>query len=126
MMKKFIFTIFFSLGIAASLPSRIEADKYTFLPLSPKQAVIAYASMYYAPAEPLLKLATCESNFNPKALGDQGMAFGVFQYHKATFEAFSRLMGQSLDYYSYYDQSKLTSWVWVNHPELMKQWTCFH
>ena len=73
----------------------------------------------------LLNLSQCESSFIWDAKGDHGHARGIFQYHKPTFERYSKMYGQKLDYYSSEDQAKLTAWVWKNHPKEMRAWTCY-
>lgn len=57
-----------------------------------------------------------ESNFscNPKGHNDGGRAFGVAQFHKPTFQMFSKEMGEQLDYYSCHDQIKLLAWSIAN------------
>ena len=93
--------------------------------LSVKETIAFYAEQNGANKEELLKVAKCESSFNPKATGDGGRAKNIFQYHYPTFVAFSKLMGEDLDYHSYTDQSKLTSWIWVHYPQYKKHWTCY-
>lgn len=84
-----------------------------------------YATNYKTSEETLLAVCRCESNFEPKAVGDHGLAKGIFQYHKSTFEDFSSLLGEKLEYTSYKDQAKLTAYVFAKHPELRKHWSCF-
>jgi hypothetical protein len=93
--------------------------------LSVKETIQKYAELHQVSAEQLLTVAKCESSYDPKALGDNGKAANIFQYHKATFIGFSKLMGEELDYHSYEDQAKLTAWIWKYHPEYRNQWTCF-
>ena len=38
-------------------------------------------------------------------------ANGIFQYHKPTWDRYSRLMGEELDYHSAHDQAKLTAFI---------------
>lgn len=92
--------------------------------LSVKETIAFYAELNNTSYTEISKVAFCESSFNPKAKGDSGRAFGVMQYHKPTFEAFSKLMGEELDYYSYNDQLKLTAWIWANYPQYKSHWTC--
>lgn len=93
--------------------------------LSVQETIIKYAELYNVSKEELLTVSKCESSYNPKAIGDNGKAVNIFQYHKETFIGFSKLMGEDLDYYSYEDQARLTSWIWANYPQYRNQWTCF-
>jgi hypothetical protein len=45
-----------------------------------------------------------ESSWNPYAIGDNGKAYGLAQFHKETFDMFSKKYGISLDYYNSKDQ----------------------
>lgn len=93
--------------------------------LSVKETISYFAEIHDANETELLGVAKCESSYNPKATGDGGKAKNVFQYHRPTFEAFSKLLGEKLDYYSYYDQSKLTAFIWKNYPQYKNHWTCY-
>jgi len=89
------------------------------------QMIECFANLYGASKEELTIIAKKESNLkpNPKGHNDGGNAYGVYQYHKPTFIRFSKMMGEELDYYSYYDQIKLTAWIFANKPELKSHWT---
>lgn len=92
---------------------------------TPKEQISFYASKYGASEKELLAVAKCESQFNPKAVGDKGKAKNIYQYHKPTFDSFSKLMGEKLDYNSYHDQAKLTAYIFSKHPKLKSHWTCW-
>ncbi|HBM45676.1 MAG: hypothetical protein UT05_C0004G0018 [Parcubacteria group bacterium GW2011_GWF2_38_76] len=68
-------------------------------------------------------IAYCESNYVPNARGDNGKAYGVYQFHKPTFEMFSRLKGEKLDYYNPEDNIKLAIWALANDKE--NHWSCY-
>lgn len=93
--------------------------------LSVKETIEKYAEIHDVSVEELLTVAKCESGYNPKAVGDGGRAVNIYQYHRPTFDRFSKLMGEQLDYYSYYDQAKLTAWIWKYYPQYKSHWTCF-
>ena len=109
-----------------TVPVMAEAPKPVTPPkvLSVKETIELYAEVYDANVDELLDVAMCESSLNPKARGDGGRAVNIFQYHRPTFDRFSNLMGETLDYYSYHDQAKLTSWIWANYPQYKNHWTC--
>lgn len=100
------------------------------IPLTPQEYISLYAYQYGAVETELLKVARCESNFKPDAIhyndGGKGKhSVGIFQYQEATFEGFSKLLGEELDYYSYHDQAKLTAFVFAEYPRLKSHWTCW-
>ena len=107
--------------VIAQAPVKVEPPKV----LSVTETISFYAELHGANLSELLTVAKCESGYNPKAVGDGGRAVNVFQYHRPTFNSFSKLMGEELDYYSYLDQSKLTAWIWVHYPSYKSHWTCY-
>lgn len=83
--------------------------------------VIQYGGNFFE----LAKVIQCESSFNPYPIpGDSGEAFGVAQFHKPTFEAFTKQMGVKLDYYNPLDQLRVMVWAF-NHG-LAHHWSCFN
>jgi hypothetical protein len=118
---------FFLLGIGIfCIPS--YQTSYARTP-TPREFISLYALQYGAVESELLKVATCESGLNPNALhkndGKKGNhSVGIFQYQRQTWERFSDLMGEDLDYYSYADQAKITAFVFANYPQLKSHWTC--
>lgn len=107
-------------------PLKAEAPLETVkpIPTTVKGMISYYAEKYNTSERELLAVANCESSYNPKARGDGGRAANIFQYHKPTFDRFSKEMGETLNYDSAHDQAKLTSWVWKNKPQYKRQWTC--
>lgn len=108
-----------SVPVMAEAPIKVEPKV-----LSVQETISYYAKQYGVSEYELLKVSKCESSYRPNIYGDGTRAFGIFQYHKPTFIAFSKLMGEQLDYYSYNDQAKLTSWVWKHYPNYKSHWTC--
>lgn len=100
----------------------IPVDPHT---LSPKEVITYYSDLYGADEAVLLAMADCESNFNPRAVGDGGRAHNIFQFHAGTFARYEKLFGEDLNYHSYHDQSKLVAWIAVNKPESLKEWTSY-
>ncbi len=128
-MSNFIYKIIVSISILlitttqpiqAQAPEPIEPPKV----LSVKETISYYASINEVSERELMLVAKCESSFNPKATGDGGRAKNIFQYHKPTFDSFSKLLGEELDYHSYNDQAKLTAYIWANYPKYKSHWTC--
>lgn len=70
-----------------------------------------FAEQYGVDSSLVKKIVQCESQGKETALGDGGRAYGLMQYHKASFERHAELFGEELDYYSSYDQIKLGTWA---------------
>ena len=58
---------------------------------------------------PIECLIRFESGGNINAIGDNGKAIGILQFHQATFDLFSERYGLELDIYSPKDQILLAS-----------------
>ena len=116
-----MFLVMLPLVAFQAKPTRAEA------PLTPsvKDLIITYADKYNTDETVLLKVAKCESGLKTNVYGDGGKAYSVFQYHQKTFDRFSDLFGKDLDYKSAEDQIELTAWVFAEHPELRKHWSCW-
>lgn len=72
----------------------------------------------------LLRVAECESNFRIDAVGDNGLARGLWQYHRPTFDLFGKQSGmEGLDYYDWQDQTTLT--VWAFRTGKAYHWSCY-
>lgn len=125
-MRKFIykFIAVLALAITMSVPVMAQAPMQEVKTLSVKETISFYAELNNISSSHLSKVIFCESSYNPNAIGDQGLARGLAQFHKGTFDYFSKLMGEKLDYYSYNDQVKLMSWIWANYPQYRNQWSC--
>ena len=70
-------------------------------------------------------MAQCESGLKHKEVfGDHGVAYGVFQFHEATFNSFRKTAGMpELEYKDLESQIKLASWAFDNNLEF--HWTCY-
>ena len=71
-----------------------------------------------------VEVAQCESGFLTDAIGDNGLAFGVFQFHKTTWNMFNEEFEVNLDYFSWKDQVKMDSLAWKRGYE-QRHWTCW-
>lgn len=92
--------------------------------LTPKEQLEVFAQEYGASFTELDRVAKCESGYR-MVYGDGGLAYGVFQYHRPTFEAFSKVKGEKLDYYSSYDQMKLTAFIFSKGEKYKYHWSCY-
>lgn len=86
------------------------------------ESINKFAKEYNIPARWLTNLATCESSYGTRLVGDGGNARGVYQYWNRTWEWFEKLSGMDLDRESYFDQSRLSAWALANGYG--SHWTC--
>ncbi len=101
------------------------ADDSVVVPIKPptvQESISTYATQYGISPSKLLLIAKCESGFRQDAIGDKGLAIGIFQFHQTTWDMFSLKMGEHLDIHSYADQAKLAAWAFANN--LSTHWSC--
>jgi hypothetical protein len=91
--------------------------------LTPTQYADKYAEQYGIDVSVFKKVMFCESSNNPKAVGDGGRAKNVMQFHRPTFDSFSKRYGKELDYNSYKDQIELATWMFSKGYQ--GHWTCY-
>lgn len=77
---------------------------------------------YGVKPETVKKIAFCESSYRYNAVGDGGHAYGVMQFHKPTFDGFSKKYGKEYDYKSTLDQVELASEM-ISKGNA-RHWTC--
>lgn len=78
----------------------------------------------------LVAVARCESELKTTAVGDNGKAYGVYQFHQPTFEMFARMMREdgtiakdvSLDYRDTEHNIRMASWAFSTERDW--HWTC--
>lgn len=89
-----------------------------------KELIEFYADMYGVKKEVALKVAACESEYKTTALGDNGKAYGVFQFHKPTFTEFAKKFGDdSLEYKNVEHSIELA--MWAISQGKGAHWTCY-
>lgn len=73
----------------------------------------------------MISIAKCESSLRHEGIyGDGGKAYGIFQFHKPTFEEMKRKAKMpDLEYTDQDDQVNLASWAIAN--KLGSHWTCW-
>lgn len=113
---------------AQDIPTPLES-----LPDKPSQEQIKqavnYVMSYNDLDESFYRVAECESNFYYYAYGDYDRksktykAYGIFQFHKPTWNYFQKLSGLKLNYYSTKDQIKMALWAWKNGKQ--NHWSCW-
>ncbi len=90
--------------------------------------IIAMSS--FAGVDPvfMVRLARCESNLNPEAVGDKGKAYGLYQWWQKSWIYYNKIYKTNLDRESWIDQVKLSTWVirdygtddWINCSKFIK------
>lgn len=132
-MKRILKTILFVFAISALIPAYTQSDQVPVVKdeeviLSPIAYADKYAEQYQIDASVFKKVMFCESGNNPNAVGDKGLAKNVMQFHKSTFDLYSKqfynIFEIKLDYNSYHDQIELATWMWSNNQQ--SNWTCYH
>jgi len=132
-MRKAIATMFALMVIAIPLPNQFSANSITTAEvpyknldnLSVVELIEHYSAIYGQDPALMKKVAECESKYNIKALGDSGRAFSVFQFHKGTFNNWSKEKGEKLDYKSYHDHIKLAVWAFSKGESYRGHWTSY-
>lgn len=84
-----------------------------------KQRIADLSQKYGLDYEQLSSVIQCESQFKTSATGDKGLAFGIAQFHLATFNGFCKG-----DYYNTFDQLECMAYMFsINQA---KHWSCFN
>lgn len=71
----------------------------------------------------LVCLAREESRFDPKAIGDNSKAVGVFQFHLATWQSFRRQMGLSTEDLRGCEKESTRTTAWAVANGLSRHWS---
>lgn len=89
-----------------------------------QEKVNQFSNIYSIDPRLVTRVIECESKYDHENVGDGGRAFGVMQYHKASFLRHAKLMGEpDLDYYSTHDQIKVGTWAIANGHG--REWTAY-
>lgn len=77
----------------------------------------------------LYRLGQCESGLRHNKFGDNGKAFGLYQWHQSSWDMYNKKFGTDLDRKNIYDQAIMTSRVllesngWKNWQNCFKKQT---
>ena len=115
--------LFFSL-FTFTTKNEASAPKITNpVDFSVEKQIEYFSSLYQGDATLTTRVMECESSGRHSAVGDGGRSRGIFQFQKATFISLSKLMGETLDFNSRFDQIKLATWAIANgHGD---NWTAY-
>lgn len=106
----------------------LAASAFTQSPqadMRPGEKVIKTALVYNIDPIMAVKVINCESGFKHKNLyGDGGLAYGIAQFHRGTFDLFKKEAGvPELEYTNEDHQIELFSWAMANGKE--RHWSCW-
>ena len=75
-------------------------------------------------AKMIENVVRCESNFNPRAIGDKGKAYGVLQFWRKTFDLFKDEANmEQLKYEAWKNQIDLGYWAFGHDKR--EHWVCY-
>ena len=118
--------------IGTCLPTIIEADEIAAPPTGKAFYMVLAdeASITYAvPAVEIKTVLKHESDYDPVAVGDHGLARGIAQFHKETFDQYEsyyhKSTGLHLNYVSGEDQIRLMAWMWKNYSKTKLLWSTY-
>lgn len=108
-------------------PQSLTSAELTIQQQSIQQQVEHFSSLNGVDPKLISKIIECESQGKQDARGDSKngkyLAYGLFQYHKPSFDRHAKLYGEELDYYSSFDQIKLGIFAIAN--DMGREWTSF-
>lgn len=109
-------------GLPPALP---EAPTIAYSVETAPRFITFFADLYGASSEEMLETAICESGLeeNPKGYNDAGAAYGVYQFHRATFVEYAPHLGLTgADYKNPIAQIQVAAWMFANGQKA--QWSC--
>ena len=88
-----------------------------------KDLIKYYSALYAVSYEEMSRVMACESSGKIDAVGDNGRAYGLFQFWENTFKLFAKDMGEKLEWKNPEHQIKLASWAFSKGKQT--HWTCW-
>lgn len=82
-----------------------------------------YSALYAVSYEEMSRVMACESSGKIDAVGDNGRAYGLFQFWENTFNLFAKDLGEKLEWKNPEHQIKLASWAFSKGKQT--HWTCW-
>jgi hypothetical protein len=89
-------------------------------------AIWAASNKYGTDFDTMWDLAKCESSLNPVAKGDAGLAYGIFQWHKPSWDMYNKRFGIQLDRNNAKDQAEMTAKVLLLSGGYRNWTNCFN
>lgn len=82
-----------------------------------------YSTQYSVSYEEMRRVMLCESSGKIDAVGDNGLAFGLYQFHENTFNMFAKDLGEKLEWKNPEHQIKLANWSFAHGKQT--HWSCW-
>ncbi len=79
-----------SLALSLCVPVTLAKEPITIAKPSIHELIATYSALYGVSNEKLTKVLTCESNLNPRAVGDNGTSYGIAQIHLSSHKDISK------------------------------------
>lgn len=111
-------TTYSDLSKAIEKNSPLDVLSYNQSAEAIKGAVVYLANQYGINKDEMIVTIQCESNFNVTAVGDHGLAYGLSQFHKTTFDSYCKG-----NYHSAKDQ--LVCMAQMFSKRMQHHWTCW-
>lgn len=92
------------------------------VPLTVQELIIKYSKQYGVNTETALRVAKCESNYNPLAKHKVSSASGVFQIIKGTNEMINKKRGVNHDVFN--AEQNIDNAMWLAKNVGWSQWVC--
>jgi len=88
---------------------------------SPQPEILVQQAIIVSPE--VYRIIKCESQWVETAIGDNGRAYGLAQFHRPTWDWLLRLSGKDLNYYNSQHQIELLTWALENGRGYL--WSCY-
>jgi len=122
----FFLGIFYAFGLEVLPNSTLNANGNDLIMVQ-ENSLKATISPIYIPEIEYQELINClityESQGNEFATGDSGLAYGILQFHKETFDKYSTEYGMKLDYKNPKDQILLADYMLKENIDNIKHWS---
>lgn len=127
-MKPLLRTLCLALVIACWFPTSNAIAEPYIAPFTPsvRQIILAEATFYSIPPEKMIRVAKCESTFNPKAYNPKDVdgrpKYGLYQFDRDTFNFYAPKSGiEKLDIWDAQQQAHTTAYMLSIKKD---QWGC--
>lgn len=104
-------------GLKRNLASQNEEKNWI------EDLIKQYSAQYSVSYEEMRRVMLCESSGKIDAVGDNGKAFGLFQFWENTFNLFAKDLGEKLEWKNPEHQIKLASYAFSVGKQT--HWTCW-
>jgi hypothetical protein len=104
-------------GLSLRQPGTVSATTYTEDEI--KRIIRQAADMYEQPRRDMLRVAYCESRYNPRAYNPSGPYYGLFQFLQSTFNS-----TPYADHNIYNPKANARAAAWMWSVGRRNEWAC--